>query len=221
MLNVPYQRQQHDRWCGPATLAMVLAYYGCIIQQRDIASEVMRGDLSFADDLSSYAARYGFEVFRLCGMDDNLAISKLRELLDDGIPPIVIQHPLPGDNDGHFRVVIDVKNKSTVVHDPKYGSRRRYRKQEFLQLWKADGPPIEDDNIIIIVRRPKAYLSIDSCPYCGRIPHNENMTCNMCQQTFQFSRGFPIECSLCHSQWTEIRCNICNKSWTYFKPVSQ
>ena len=217
MLNVKYQEQQDPRWCGPAAIAMVLTYYGLTIQQQDIASEVMQGDLSFANDLGRYVTRYGFEVLRIYGLDDNLAISKLCELLDDGIPPIVLQHPVPGNIDGHFRIVIDVKPKAVVVHDPFYGSHRRYRKPEFLALWKRGGP-IEDNNTILVIRQPQNDSRIESCPYCDYVPQNQNFACNDCHQSFQFPKGFPTECLLCHSQWTEIKCGRCNRPWNYFKP---
>jgi len=217
VLNIPYQIQRYPRWCGPAVLAMILTYYGFNIRQHRIATEVMRGNLSYSNDLGKYAARLGLEAFRIFGLEDANAINKLGELVRNGIPPVVLQRPAPAELDGHFRVVIDVESTAIVVHDPRYGSNLRYSLTNFLQLWKAGGP-IEDDNTTLIIRRLRMNSGIDSCPYCGYSPSNTTFTCDYCNQTFPFPQGFPAECSLCNRKWLRIWCGNCNRSWDYFKP---
>lgn len=195
---------------------MVLAYYGFSVRQPRIAAEIMRNNLSYTNDLGKYAAKFGLEAFRIFGLEDVNAVKKLSELLQNKIPPIVLQHPTPAELDGHFRVIIDVESNAVVVHDPKYGSNLRYPLANFLQLWKAGGP-IEDGNTTLIIRRPQMNVGIDSCPYCGYSPSNASFTCNYCDQTFTFSRGFPTECSLCNRKWLRIRCGYCNRCWDYFR----
>ena len=217
MLSVPYQSQLHPRWCGPAVLAMVLAYYGFTDSQSDIAAKVMKGDYSYIDELSKYAAGKGLEAFRIYRLEEKAAITKLSELVRNQIPPIVLQQPAPEINDSHFRVVLNVEPTAIVAHDPKFGPLQRYEQSIFLRLWKAGGK-IQDPTTILIIQRPRKESGIDSCPYCGFSPHSKVFTCYDCGNKFTFSQGFPTECPHCQSIWKTITCYSCGKSWDYFKP---
>ena len=107
---------QEEYQCGPASLAMVLQYYGAAVGQDEIARELylpsVRGALNL--DLEFYARRRGFSARSFAG-----TLERVRDELRRGHPLIVFQdlgfavYPVP-----HFAVLVgyDDRAQAVVLH---------------------------------------------------------------------------------------------------------
>ncbi len=102
-------RHEHQGWnnCGPATLTMLLSYYGCERTQQD-AAPVLKPD---ADDknvspweMASYVRDQGFEAITRVDGD----IERLKVLLRAGFPVIVETWYVRDASDqlGHYRLIV-------------------------------------------------------------------------------------------------------------------
>ena len=107
---------QDEYQCGPASLAMVLQYYGAAVGQEEIAQALylpsVRGTLNL--DLEFYARRRGFEARAFAGTLD-AAKAELRR----GRPLIVFQDlGVVGFAVPHFAVLLgyDDRARSVVLH---------------------------------------------------------------------------------------------------------
>ncbi|MGH7318976.1 MAG: PA2778 family cysteine peptidase [Candidatus Rokuibacteriota bacterium] len=104
---------QDEYQCGPASLAMVLQYYGATIGQEEIAQELylpsVRGALNF--DLEFYARRRGFQARSFQG-----TLEGAKDELRRGRPLIVFQdlgvmrYPVP-----HFAVLLGYDDRAGAV----------------------------------------------------------------------------------------------------------
>lgn len=131
---------QKTHYCGPASLAMLLNYYGCNLTQEEIAQRYfllkLGGFLNL--DLIVASKELGFEVEHGPSTWDDL-----REKIKQGDPVLVFWNyapePLPFR---HFALVIGYFQKGTkewvIVHSGKKAEQVMNR-WEFERLWKQEG----------------------------------------------------------------------------------
>ncbi len=132
---VPFVRQE-SRFCGPAALSSVLAYYGRDVDQGTIAQAVYCEGLkgSLVTDLETYARERGFRTRLAQGVIDDL-----RRFTDAGKPVIVlvdlgfwvVSRP-------HYLVVTDVTEGSLRAHTG-HQAARAFSREEFERIWKRKG----------------------------------------------------------------------------------
>jgi ABC-type bacteriocin/lantibiotic exporter with double-glycine peptidase domain len=84
--NVPFVKQK-DFFCGPASMASIMRFYGRNISQEEIAKEVYSPKLKGAliSDMEYYAREMGYKAETKNG-DLNMLIS----LINEGVPTIVL-----------------------------------------------------------------------------------------------------------------------------------
>ncbi|MFN8475473.1 MAG: C39 family peptidase [Anaerolineae bacterium] len=122
--------------CGPASVSMILAYYGHRVSQAD-AQTALRPDPQqwgmLAGAVPPYVAQFDLEARIL----DRGTIDNVKALLDKGVPVIVAQwlseaNPLP-----HYRVVVgyDDARGVLIVNDPDLGFGRSMTYADFNDLW--------------------------------------------------------------------------------------
>lgn len=109
---VPFVAQTEYQ-CGPASLAMVLRYYGAAVGQEEIARELylpsLRGTLNL--DLEFYARRRGFQARAFPG-----TLDRVRAELRADRPLIVFQDlGVPGYPVPHFAVLVGYDDRAGVV----------------------------------------------------------------------------------------------------------
>lgn len=129
--------------CGPATLSMILKFYGKEVGQ-DILGQQMRpyqipnGDNDdksiFADEFVTYAQKYGFEALSRPNGD----LETLKKSTANGIPVVVRTWLHPGEDIGHFRVVRGYDDtRQVVIQDDSYqGANIEYSYQDFIDMWQ-------------------------------------------------------------------------------------
>ncbi len=144
-LDVPYLSQTENNWCGPASLAMVLNYWGVSVTQEEIAPFIINpyDNLTHSDDIVEYAENLGFIAFY-----GSITIEELKEKISNEHPVIVLQWFSPDYRVGHFRVVIGYDEQKIITHDPILGQNHPFLHDEFFELWLRKNC-IENESIII------------------------------------------------------------------------
>ena len=132
-LDVPIVRGAPER-CGPAALAMVLRYYrapAAAVREANTAYDPALGG-SCMDDLAVAARRAGFAADIA-----TLTSASLIDLLNDGVPPIVLYQSGPV---GRFGVVTgwDATRGSFTIHDGTARPRVAGR-EELTRKWETAG----------------------------------------------------------------------------------
>jgi ABC-type bacteriocin/lantibiotic exporter with double-glycine peptidase domain len=112
LTGVPFIAQDEYQ-CGPASLAMVLQYYGAAIGQEEIAQALylpsIRGTLNL--DLEFYARRRGFEARAFAG-----TLERAKAELRRGRPLIVFQDlGVAGSLVPHFAVLLGYDDRAGAV----------------------------------------------------------------------------------------------------------
>ena len=129
--------------CGPATLSMILAYYGINKSQQELGQQMrpyqnQRGDNDdksvFADEFVQTAETFGLKgVVRPAGN-----LETLKTLVANDIPVVVRTWLRPGEDIGHYRIVrgFDEQKKIIIQDDSYYGKDRQIGYTEFLGMWQ-------------------------------------------------------------------------------------
>lgn len=134
---VPFVPQQ-DNYCGPASLTMVLRYWGEPTDQEEIGRELyiksIKGTLNF--DLEFYARRRGYRAESFRG-----TLERVKAEIDRGHPLIVFQDqgigPLAFP---HFFVVIGYDDtRELIVAHSGVTENRLIPYREFLWTWGKKG----------------------------------------------------------------------------------
>ncbi len=129
---------QADNYCGPASLAMVLRYWGEPIDQDEIGRELyipsIRGTLNL--DLEFYARRRGYRAESFRG-----TLEQVKAEIDRGRPLIVFQDqgigPLAFP---HFFVVIGYDDaRQLIIAHSGVTENRLISYREFLWTWGKKG----------------------------------------------------------------------------------
>lgn len=129
---------QADRYCGPASLAMVLGYWGQPIDQAEIGRELylpsIGGTLNF--DLEFYARRRGYRADSFRG-----TLEQVKAEIDRGRPLIAFQDQGIGSLAfPHFLVVIGYDDtRQLIVAHSGLTEGRLISYREFLGTWGKKG----------------------------------------------------------------------------------
>lgn len=148
--DIVYSKQNADNWCGPASLIMVLNFWGTELSQEEVADEIYDPTTNLTDisDMQSYPQRYGFETEVLDG-----SIIILKEWISRGCPLIVLQRNSLINEHGHFRAIIgyDDNEGQIMTFDPIYGKNYNITYADFIELWKpASDFTVENWTLVIV-----------------------------------------------------------------------
>ncbi len=144
--------------CGPATLSMLLDFYGINATQQEIADQLRpynnpqgyNDDKSVTlDELASYSEQKGLTTFKRPGGD----INKLKQFVANGIPVITITWIDEKGGFGHYRIIKGFdENKQQVIEDDSiFGQNQPVTYNEFNRLWQ-----IFNYDYLVIVRPEQA-----------------------------------------------------------------
>ena len=128
--------RQTPGFCGPASLKMVLDYYGVSVSEAKLAkiAGATREKGTPIKGLIKAAKYFGFQVF----LKEKSTPSDLRYFIKRKIPVIVDWF---FEDEGHYSVVVDVDQKNIVLMDPTlrkiliYIRRRKFSIEKFLRVW--------------------------------------------------------------------------------------
>lgn len=136
----PWQETRPGGYCGPASLKMVLAYYGVDRSEKELAQRCGHDPERGTDNeaIKQAAESYGFkaEVQREASFDD------IRRWLDKKVPVIVDWftggRPDRDESetpDGHCSVVVGLDESNIYLQDPELGALRTIKRENFLRVW--------------------------------------------------------------------------------------
>ncbi|PIP23240.1 MAG: hypothetical protein COX90_01850 [Candidatus Nealsonbacteria bacterium CG_4_10_14_0_2_um_filter_38_17] len=135
-----FQETLYGGYCGPASLKMVLEYYGMDKSEKELA-EMLKCDTKQGTNgksIAEAAKKLGFEV----EIKDNSSFEDIKIWLDKNIPVIVDwfsrgRYDYPEDDvaDGHYSVVIGLDGEFIYLQDPEVGRIRKIKREDFLRVW--------------------------------------------------------------------------------------
>jgi hypothetical protein len=132
---VPFFSQE-DYQCGPASLAMILNYWGIRVPPGDIAKEIFSdsagGTLNI--DMVLYAQGKGLFAFQF-----KATIDELRKYIDSGYPVIVlVDYGFSLYRVNHFMVVTGYNEQGIIVNSGR-NKDKFIAEKDFLKTWgRAD-----------------------------------------------------------------------------------
>lgn len=142
MLNVrPFQETLNAGMCGPASLKLVLNYYGLDKSEQELA-ELTKNDKdlgSTAENITEAARKLGFmaEIKNECDFAD------IEDWLNKDVPMIVDWFTRGRDDypeeiaasDGHYSVVCGLDDDYIFLQDPEIGGIRKMKRDVFKKVW--------------------------------------------------------------------------------------
>lgn len=142
-------------YCGPASLKIVLEYYGVERTEKELAK--MAGwnkELGVSDKgIKKAAESLGFKV----KIKSNSNFGDIEKWLDQGVPVIVNwftrgRNDCPDSEmaDGHYSVVAGLDRKFIYLKDPEIGRIRKIKRGDFMRVWfDFKGKNVKKNELII------------------------------------------------------------------------
>jgi predicted double-glycine peptidase len=130
MLRVAPFKQKYGL-CGPASLKMVLSFYGLKLTENKLAKLTKCNPQKGieARSMVKAAKSLGFKAF----FKDNCTLDDLKKyVLNKKIPVIVNWFDT---NDGHYSAVVDIDEENIKLQDPGLGRLRALRTDNFYRVW--------------------------------------------------------------------------------------
>ena len=151
----PFQETLHAGMCGPASLKIVLDYYGINKSEKELAELVGVTKSLGVDDASiaRAAESLGFKV----EIKNQSDFSDIEVWLKKGVPVIVdwftrgrSDYPDSEVADGHSSVVCGLDDENIYLQDPEIGGVREIAREDFMKAWfDFSGEYIKVDELII------------------------------------------------------------------------
>lgn len=129
--------------CGPATLSMVLSYYGISKSQKELADQMRpyqhpEGDNDdktiFPEEFVTWVEKFGLKaIYR-----PNGSLQLIKLFLANGIPVVTKTWLRPDEDIGHFRIIrgFDEGTKALIDDDSYFGPNRRISYFQFMEMWQ-------------------------------------------------------------------------------------
>ncbi|MCK4524957.1 MAG: C39 family peptidase [Candidatus Andersenbacteria bacterium] len=136
----PFQETLNASMCGPASLKIVLKYYGMEATEKELARLAGASSNLGADDkgLALAAKHFGFKV----KIKNNNSFKDIERWLDKKVPVIVNwftrgrkDYPDSAIADGHYSVVAGLDNRFIYLQDPEIGKIRKLKRDDFMKVW--------------------------------------------------------------------------------------
>lgn len=140
-LNVQsFQETLHADMCGPASLKIVLGYYGVNKSENELVkmATIVKG-IGWCDkDIARVAESLGFKV----EIKNESSFDDIENWLKKDVPVIVdwfTRGRQDYDNsevaDGHYSVVCGLDDEYVYLQDPEIGGERKIAREDFMKVW--------------------------------------------------------------------------------------
>ena len=136
----PFQETLHADMCGPASLKIVLGYYGIEKTEKELAEmSGWKKDLGVNDKgIKKATEKLGFKVV----IKNNSNFKEIQKWLDREVPVIVdwftkgrSDYSDSETADGHYSVVAGLDNSFIYIQDPEIGKLRKIKLSDFIKVW--------------------------------------------------------------------------------------
>lgn len=139
--------------CGPASLSMLLSYFGVNKTQQELGQELRPYQIASGDnddksvtvkELDKYSQNLGFNTY----YRPNGSIQLLKTLIANDIPVLVRTWLHPDEDIGHYRIVrgFDDTNFEIIQDDSYEGKNLRYNYDVFEKMWQ----PFNYEYLVIV-----------------------------------------------------------------------
>ncbi|QQS39391.1 C39 family peptidase [Candidatus Woesebacteria bacterium] len=123
--------KQETGYCGPASLKIVLDYYGIEVTEKELVDST---DCSVqmgveAGRLLEAALEYGLEGY----IKDFADLTDIKNQVVDKLRPVIVDWF--SEDDGHYSVVVDIDDENIYLLDPEMGHVRAMRHTKFYRVW--------------------------------------------------------------------------------------
>lgn len=135
-----FQETLNAGMCGPASLKIVLAYYGIEKTEQELFEMCGTKKGLGTDDqgLKKAVEQLGFKV----KIKDKSTFKDIEQWLDKKVPVIVnwftrgrMDYTDSDVADGHYSVVAGLDDNHIYLQDPETGSMRKLAKEDFMTVW--------------------------------------------------------------------------------------
>ncbi len=156
-LNVfPFQETLNSGRCGPASLKIILQYYGTDLSEEELAkrTNTKKDSGTSAEDIQKVARELGFKV----EIKNEGTLSDVENWINKDVPVIVDWFTVGRDDypedtisaDGHYSVVCGVDDTHIYLQDPEIGKIRKMQRRVFERVWfDFTGDLIKTNELII------------------------------------------------------------------------
>jgi ABC-type bacteriocin/lantibiotic exporter with double-glycine peptidase domain len=136
----PFQETLHADMCGPASLKIVLEYYGVNKSEDELAQlcKVKKGLGVDDKGIKLAAEKLGFKV----KIKNNSSFKDIEKWFKKEVPIIVDWFTKGrtdyGDSstaDGHYSVVMGLDDNFIYLQDPELGAIRKIERNNFMRVW--------------------------------------------------------------------------------------
>lgn len=151
----PFQETIHKSLCGPASLKIVLDFYGDQKTEHELAILCNWNENYGVDDTNIKQAAESLD-YKVEIISDS-SFEEIERWLDKGVP-VIVNWFTKGrsdyqDNevaDGHYSVVAGIDEEYIYLEDPEIGSIRKLTKENFMRVWfDFSGENMSPDNLIV------------------------------------------------------------------------
>jgi ABC-type bacteriocin/lantibiotic exporter with double-glycine peptidase domain len=140
-LNVkPFQETLHADMCGPASLKIVMDYYGINKSEEELAELTKLVPSLGIDDrsIADAAKALGFKT----EIQNESSFKDIEKWLEKGVPLIVDwftrgrqDYDDSEVSDRHYSVVIGLDDEYIYLQDPEIGGERKIDRDDFMKVW--------------------------------------------------------------------------------------
>lgn len=140
MALIPFQETLFKGYCGPASLKMVLEYYGIEKTEKELVRlmGIDQDDGTDEEMMQRAAQHFGLKV----DIKNNSSFKDIERYLGRKIPIIVdwftrgrSDYPDSAIADGHYSVVVGLDNQFIYLQDPEIGQVRKLKRDDFRRVW--------------------------------------------------------------------------------------
>lgn len=151
----PFRETLNMSMCGPASLKMVLDFYGVKKTEKELARLAGWKKRLGVDDagIKNAGEESGFTV----EVTNNSDFRDIGKWLRRGVPAIVnwftrgrSDYSDSQTADGHYSVVAGLDKKFIYLQDPEIGKIRKIKRRDFMRVWfDFRGDRLEPDELVI------------------------------------------------------------------------
>ena len=151
----PFQETLNADMCGPASLKIVLDYYGVSKTEKELAKMAgLKKGLGIDEmGIKKTVEKLSFKVV----IKNNSNFKDIEKWLKKGVPVIVgwftrgrNDYPESETADGHYSVVMGLDDEFIYLQDPELGSMRKIERNSFMRVWfDFKGDYIKPNELIV------------------------------------------------------------------------
>lgn len=132
-LKIPYDKQENDYDCGPASLQMAFDYFKFHISQYKLEKEGKTNPKTGTnhENMIHVARKNGFHTY----VNTNSSVSEIKEFLKQK-KPIIVDYIEPSSEEGHYSIVSGLSKEYITLNDPWNGKDFKVEIDNFLKRWR-------------------------------------------------------------------------------------